>query len=181
MRRGFLSVTFLLGLGWSLTANASDELRPRIDALLKDYEAGSLNRDDLINSLAALKLEHAGRDLQAVTIDHVTIRVPDVARASAFYQDILDAPLLRVYSDTHYLGVNHSFFAIQPSDSKPAWIDHFCLGLKNFEPSQIAARLKAKGIAVEGGEPGSDTLRFVDPDGLHIQLCATDYAYRQTH
>ena len=88
-------------------------------------------------------------------------------------------PLLRVEPDTHYLGVGNSFMGLQPSDSNHAYIDHFSLGLMNFSAQGIMAKLAGKGIAIEG-EVGDDTVRFIDLDGLHIQLSSTDYAVNQT-
>jgi catechol 2,3-dioxygenase-like lactoylglutathione lyase family enzyme len=115
-----------------------------------------------------------------VTLDHFTVVAPDLERSSRFFQDVLGIPLLRALPDTHYLGVGNSFLGIQPSSSHPACIDHFCLGLKNFDANGIVARLAQKGIAIEG-EAGVDSVRFFDPDGLLVQLSSTDYARRQTY
>jgi hypothetical protein len=89
-------------------------------------------------------------------------------------------PLLRAEPDTHYLGLRNSFMGIQPSGSDRAYIDHFSLGLMAFDATGIMARLAQKGVTIEG-EAGVDSVRFVDPDGLHIQLSSIDYARKQTY
>jgi catechol 2,3-dioxygenase-like lactoylglutathione lyase family enzyme len=127
-----------------------------------------------------LDMEQAAADLQPVTLDHVTIKVADLERSSRFYQDVLGMPLLRAEPDTHYLGLGNSFMGIQSSGSDRAIIDHFNLGLMNFDARGIVARLAQKGISIEG-PAGADSVRFVDPDGLHIQLSSTDYARKQTY
>eukprot|EP00475_Leptophrys_vorax_P024252 TRINITY_DN3342_c0_g1_i1.p2 TRINITY_DN3342_c0_g1~~TRINITY_DN3342_c0_g1_i1.p2 ORF type:complete len:299 (-),score=95.22 TRINITY_DN3342_c0_g1_i1:45-941(-) len=120
--------------------------------------------------------------LQAVTIDHITIKVPDLEKTSLFYQKLFNLPLLRVIpGNTHYLGIgNNSFFGIQPSGSDKAWIDHFCIGLQDFNTEQIENKITSLGATLI---PPSyiNTVRFTDPWGYHIQLCSTDYAYVQTH
>ena len=121
----------------------------------------------------------AAPDLQPVTIAHLTMKVPNIERASHFYQEVLGMPLLRVEADPYYLGVGNSFMGLQPSGSNHAYIDHFSLGLMNFNAQGILARLAEKGVAIEG-EAGDETVRFLDPDGLHIQLSSTDYAMKQT-
>ena len=153
----------------------------RLSDLLDRFQSGGLARQAYLEQVLQLVAEKpAAPGLQPATIDHLTLKTPDLQRASRFYQEALDMPLLRAEADTHYLGVGNSFMGLQPSGSQPAYIDHFCLGLANFDPGRVIARLAQKGISIEG-EAGEDTLRFVAPDGLHIQLSSTDYARRQTY
>jgi catechol 2,3-dioxygenase-like lactoylglutathione lyase family enzyme len=157
-------------------------LAQRLEGLLEKYEKGQLPKNDFLKQATRLlEPDEGAPDLQPVTLDHVTFRVPDMERASRFYQDVLGMPLLRT-DPVHYLGVGNSFMAIEPFE-KPgqatAFVDHFCLGLKNFDAARIVARLAEKGIAIVGpADP--DTVRFVDPDGITVQLCSTDYARKQT-
>ena len=151
-----------------------------LSALLDSFSNGELTRESFLDKVTQLlELEPAAPDLQPVTLDHLTIKVPDLEQSSRFYQDVLGMPLLRALPDTHYLGVGDSFMGIQPSGSDQAYIDHFCLGLKNFNAGDILARLAQQGISIEG-EAGSDSLRFFDPHGLLIQLSSTDYARKET-
>ena len=64
-----------------------------IERLLTDFERGTVTRRQVALSLATLvgsvqaapKLE----GLRAVSLNHVTVRVPDVHRTSQFYQESL--------------------------------------------------------------------------------------------
>ena len=78
---------------------------------------------------------------------------------------------------THYLEVGDAFFGIQatPSNESPAFFDHFCFGLKNYDSLAIEKRLASYGYPLSGPR-NNDTVRFVDQDGFHIQLCIEGYA-----
>ncbi len=69
-----------------------------IERLLNDFERGSLTRRQLAASLAALATGAQGaskkEDLKAVTLNHVTVRVPDVQKTSRFYQEFFGMPQL---------------------------------------------------------------------------------------
>ncbi len=147
--------------------------KDKVTSWLQAYEAGALSREGLVKLLVEAKPERG-------TLDHVTLHVKDLEQTSRLYQEVFGLPLLRNENQTHYLGVGTSFLGLQPSGEEPARLDHFCLGVPGFDPVVIAKRLRERGLKVEGGEAGTDTLRFVDPDGLKIQVCATDYAINQT-
>ena len=59
----------------------------RIDKLLTDYESGKISREQFVNTVAN-GADTAAADLQAVTIDHVTVRVKDLAKSAKFYEDV---------------------------------------------------------------------------------------------
>ena len=67
-----------------------------IDGLLNDFERGSLTRRQLAASLALLVTgaQAAPKDsgIKAVTLNHVTVRVPDLHKTSQFYQDFFGMP-----------------------------------------------------------------------------------------
>lgn len=77
--------------------------------------------------------------LQAMRRDHVTIWVKDLEKSSAMYQRHFELDLRReIKGDTHCLGVgNGSFFGIQLSGKDYGYIDHYCLGLKDFDTDKI--------------------------------------------
>jgi hypothetical protein len=91
-----------------------------IEKLLSDLELGKLSRRQLALSLAALASgAHAAPDekgLQAVSINHVTVKVPDLHRTSDFYQSFFKMPLKQQSAKTHILGVGSSFFGIEQGD-----------------------------------------------------------------
>ena len=69
--------------------------------------------------------------MHAVSLNHVTVRVPDVERTSQFYQELFGMPLKQHSEKTHILGVGKSFFGIERKDGGPA-LDHYDFGIAGF-------------------------------------------------
>lgn len=181
----------------------AEDVKLVMKQLLDLYDEKQIDRLELEEKLSKA-ITHEGltnqagdeKDLQAIIFDHITIRVPDVVSTSNFYQQVFEMPLRRVVEEpegelTHYLQVGNAFFGIQesPKGSK-AFVDHFCIGLKNFNSDKIAKRLSDNGFDLSGPRylhhliiyhkiniyRNNDTVRFVDGDGFHIQLCTEGYA-----
>src|ERR1035437_9432058 len=95
-----------------------------IETMLSNYERGKLTRRQLALSLTALvasaQTTPQEKGLRAVTINHVTVKVPDLHRTSKFYQEFFGMPLKQQSASTHILGVGDSFFGIEQGDSKTA-------------------------------------------------------------
>ena len=67
--------------------------------LLDLYESGRMNRQEFVEALdqrEKQKGHNVAKDLQAIFIDHITVRVPNVEATSKFYQDVFQMPLRRV-------------------------------------------------------------------------------------
>jgi catechol 2,3-dioxygenase-like lactoylglutathione lyase family enzyme len=148
-----------------------------IEKLLADFERGSLSRRQLAASLALLATgaRAALKDdgLKAVTLNHVTVRVPDVHKTSQFYQEFFGMPLKQHSEKTHILGVGKSFFGIEQKGT-PAELDHIDFGIAGFDADAVLAKLKARNLKVEAGGT-KETFKFWDPDGFLIQLNGPDY------
>src|SRR3989442_14582736 len=95
-----------------------------IEKMLADFERGHVTRRQLALSLAALvsgaQAAPAETELKAATINHVTIRVPDLQRTSQFYQEFFGMPLQQQSATVHILGVGKSFFGIEQCDKRKA-------------------------------------------------------------
>src|SRR5260221_8380611 len=107
-----------------------------IEKLLNDFERGGLTRRQLASALAALvsgAAQAAPKEegLKAVTLNHVTVRVPDVHKTSQFYQEVFGMPLKQHSETTHLLGAAKSFFVIEQKGSAPA-LDHYDFGIAAF-------------------------------------------------
>ena len=148
-----------------------------IERLLNDFERGSLNRRQLAASLAALATgaQAAAKDegLKAVTLNHVTVRVPDVHKTSQFYQEFFGMPLKQHSEKTHILGVGKSFFGIEQKGT-PAELDHIDFGIAGFDADVVLAKLKARNLKVRAGGT-KESFKFWDPDGFLVQLNGPDY------
>ena len=148
-----------------------------IEKLLADFERGSLSRRQLAASLALLATgaRAALKDdgLKAVTLNHVTVRVPDVHKTSQFYQEFFGMPLKQHSEKTHILGVGTSFFGIEQKGT-PAELDHIDFGIAGFNADAVLAKLKARNLKVQEGGT-KESFKFWDPDGFLIQLNGPDY------
>ena len=124
-------------------------------------------------------------------LDHLVINVTDVARSAEWYQKILGMEI-KVFdpgtggAPRTSLMFGNQKINVRPRDaSKVEWFtaDHESAGsddlcfLTSSTPDQVAAHLKANGVAIEAG-PGPrqgarGTLRSVycrDPDGSLIEI-----------
>src|ERR1700688_2986908 len=125
-----------------------------IDKLIGDFERGSLSRRQLALSLAALvtsaQAAPSPSGMRAVSLNHVTVRVPDVHRTSQFYQDLFGMPLKQHSEKTHILGVGKSFFGIEQKGA-PAELDPLDFGMAGFDVDAVLAKLKARNLKLESG------------------------------
>jgi catechol 2,3-dioxygenase-like lactoylglutathione lyase family enzyme len=146
-----------------------------IDRLIGDFERGALSRRQLALSLAALvtgaQAAPSQSGMRAISLNHVTVRVPDVRRTSQFYQEMFGMPLKQHSDRTHILGVGKSFFGIEQKDGGPA-LDHYDFGIAGFNADQAVA--KAHNLTPEPGGT-KESFKFRDPDGFLVQLNGPDY------
>ena len=150
-----------------------------IEKLLNDFEGGALSRRQLAAALAALvsgAAQAATKDegLKAVTLNHVTVRVPDVQKTSKFYQEFFGMPLKQQSATIHILGVGESsFFGIEQDESKTAAVSHYDFGIANFNADEVRAKLTERGLKFDSNS--KESFKFYDPDGFHVQVNAPDY------
>ena len=148
-----------------------------IERLLSDFERGTLTRRQLALSLVTLigSAQSAPKPegLRAVSLNHVTVRVPDVHRTSQFYQEFFGMPLKQHSENTHILGVGKSFFGIEQKGTPPG-LDHYDFGIAGFDADDVMAKLKARNLKVEPGG-NKESFKFWDPDGFLVQVNGPDY------
>lgn len=131
-----------------------------------------------------------------------TIRVSDVARSVAFYQDLFAAPVQARQGETVYLriGSGPHFFAIAPvAPGEVPGIAHIALSVADFNLSRVQGRLAAFGVTpADAPLPGQNPLAsamhswvterdsgdvdittrelyFADVEGIRYQLTPEDY------
>ena len=148
-----------------------------IENMIRDFERGRLTRRQLAASVTALvsSRQTAAKPsrLRAVSLNHVTVRVPDLHRTSQFYQEFFGMPLKQHSDKTHILGVGKSFFGIEQKGDSPA-LDHYDFGIAGFNADDVTAKLKARNLKPEPGGT-KESFKFLDPDGFLVQLNAPDY------
>ncbi|HUA84679.1 MAG TPA: VOC family protein [Bryobacteraceae bacterium] len=148
-----------------------------IETMLRDFESGKLTRRHLALSLATMvasaQTPAKEKGFRAVTINHVTVKVPDLQRTSRFYQELFEMPLKQHSASTHILGVGNSFFGIEQGDEH-ARVDHYDFGIAAFDADRLRARLRKLSLKIQEGN-SQESFKFFDPDGLQIQVNAPDY------
>jgi catechol 2,3-dioxygenase-like lactoylglutathione lyase family enzyme len=156
-----------------------------IERMIGDLERGKLSRRQFAVSLAALA---AGsftppgalasppppQGFHAVSLNHVTVRVPDLHRTSKFYQQFFGMPLRQQSATVHILGVGDSFFGIEQGQNQTPTVDHYDFGIANFDADQVRARLSELNLKFSD-KTSKESFKFYDPDGFQVQVNAPEY------
>jgi glyoxylase I family protein len=149
-----------------------------IEKMVADFERGKLSRRQLAAALTGLvsaaNAAPAASDFKAVGVNHVTLRVPDVQRSTRFYQEIFGMPMRKSSPTVNILSLNaNCFFGIEAANEKGPAVDHFSLAIQNFKSAEVAAKLEKRGVKLAG--VSREGLKFIEPDGMLVQLNAPDY------
>jgi catechol 2,3-dioxygenase-like lactoylglutathione lyase family enzyme len=156
-----------------------------IERMIGDLERGKLTRRQFAVSLAALAAGSftspsalaspaAPEGFRAVSLNHVTVRVPDLHRTSKFYQQFFGMPLRQQSATVHILGVGDSFFGIEQGQNQTATVDHYDFGIANFDADQVRARLSELNLKFSD-KTSKESFKFYDPDGFQVQVNAPEY------
>jgi catechol 2,3-dioxygenase-like lactoylglutathione lyase family enzyme len=158
---------------------------PNLDALLKQYENGSLSRRDLLAALALLIAAPAGADAAQApkpvgavkSMNHVTVFVPNVQKSVDFYQGLFGMPILTRQDAGINLSTGNGFYGIYPAQNATAGsINHVCFGMENFDADAVLKQLTDRSIKANIRLRGdTKELYFTDPDGIRVQLQDVKY------
>ena len=146
-----------------------------VEKMLSDFERGVLSRRQLAATLAGLATTaatmpaalsapaKAAPSLKAISLNHVTVKVPDLQKTSKFYQEFFGMKLAQQSDTIHILSVGNSFFGIEQKPG-PAGLDHFDFGLEGWDAAAMHAKLKARGLSQTPNSRG---------DGQSVRLPGT--------
>jgi catechol 2,3-dioxygenase-like lactoylglutathione lyase family enzyme len=148
-----------------------------ISDLLNRFEKGALTRRGLVQGLAMLTAASGGSQaqvpgaaLKAAKIDHMSIQVTDLPRSIAFYQQIFG--LTSVSEDKPNeivrLGVGTKALVSLHHKSPTGLVDHFAIGVENFNRDAVIRELKARGVTPEDNLDAG--FHIVDPEGISVQI-----------
>jgi catechol 2,3-dioxygenase-like lactoylglutathione lyase family enzyme len=146
--------------------------------MLDRYESGAVSRRQLVQSLAALAVAGPAAAASESTfkgsgLNHVALRVADIPRTKKFYQELLGLPLIRESETSCFLKLGNDFLTF--FKNQPAGLDHYCIAIENFNPGAVMGELKRNGLNPRRPD-GTDRIYFRDPDGLEVQLSASDHS-----
>ena len=153
-----------------------------VEKMLSDFERGVLSRRQLAATLtglataaATMPAALAAPSLKAITLNHVTVKVPNLQKTSKFYQEFFGMKLAQQSETTHILSVGDSFFGIEQKPG-PASLDHYDFGLEGWDAAAMRAKVKAHGLQITPGSRGDDeSFKFNDPDGFVVQVNGPKY------
>src|SRR4029079_2663801 len=118
---------------------------------------------------------------QGRTLNHVSLAVTDVEKSASFYKALLGLQEgSRPVNGGSTLGLGDGFLGLYKLPG-PGTVNHFCIGVDDFDPDRMADRFKQQGIqATVDRNPanrtsGGDQLYFTDPDKTRVQLGPNGY------
>jgi catechol 2,3-dioxygenase-like lactoylglutathione lyase family enzyme len=135
-----------------------------------------MSRRELVALLTALAVtpavEAQAPVLQGATLNHASLIVSNLEQSAGFYQRVFGLPVKSTQQGGVNLGVGDAFLGIyQGGANAMPHINHFCFGLRNFDPARTVAALEAQGLKAESRErDGVTQVYTADPDNLRIQL-----------
>jgi len=146
-----------------------------LESLVSNFESGSLSRRDFVRGILLVTAvgKVASPAPKAVSLNHVTLAVSDVMASQSFYERVLGVKEVSRQSNGVNLALGESFLGLY--ETEPAGrIDHFCVGVENFDIPVLADELSGLGVEpmIRQDRP---ELYFSDPDGIRVQFSGRDY------
>ena len=119
--------------------------------------------------------------MRVLRLDHVVLRVSDLARAEAFYSAVLGASVERRIDKPIVLvqlRIGDSILDLVPGrkSGEGGDMDHFCMRVEPFDAEAIAAHVRRCGGEPEpvrelyGADGYGPSIYFRDPDGNKVEV-----------
>lgn len=165
-----------------------------IEELLARYEAGAVTRKEVVSALALavvpggwsgrverprlvdMRSTQSQGVLRGININHVNLQVASLDRSEAFYRRLFSLPPRREVPGRPYaldLADGRSFLSL-PERAPTGVIDHFCVGVEDFEPTRVGNALRAAGLDRDL-QVAADFVYVTDPDGIRVQISGPDW------
>ena len=148
-----------------------------ISDLLNRFEKGALSRRGLIQGLAVLAAAGGATSaaqaqdggLKGVKIDHISIQVSDLPRAVAFYEKIFGLTVMSEDKPNEISRLGAGKIIVSLHHKNPTGlVDHFAIGVENFNKERVTQQLKALGLTAE--ENLDAGFHIQDPEGMNVQI-----------
>lgn len=107
---------------------------------------------------------------QGTGINHIALRVTDIARSRDFYQEHFGVPVVRESESNCFLGLGKNFLALFKAE-KPG-MDHYCYSIADYDPVAVMAKLEPLNLNARRHD---DRVYFDAPDGITIQVASEDH------
>jgi catechol 2,3-dioxygenase-like lactoylglutathione lyase family enzyme len=148
-----------------------------ISRLLEGYEKGRMSRRDLIRGLTVLAASAGaarGAGFQGNSINHISLYVTNLQRSTDFYQRTFGCTVNKRDGNNQLVfGKN---FLVLRQGNPPGKVDHFAIGVDNFNQDAVTADLKARGATPVTQQGGDFGFHVMDPDGFPVQISGNNPA-----
>jgi catechol 2,3-dioxygenase-like lactoylglutathione lyase family enzyme len=140
------------------------------------FERGRLSRRELIHALTVLATAAgaattaSAASLKAGSINHASVLVSDMARSIDFYNRVFGLSVINEdkANKISRLGSGGKVLVSLRVEPPPGLIDHFAIGVENFNREAVTENLKEFGLTPrENIEFG---FHVKDPDGANVQI-----------
>jgi glyoxylase I family protein len=137
-------------------------------------------------NIGTREADSTGAAVNISGLDHVVLRVGDLDRAIAFYENVLNCRVERRLEQPKLvqLRAGASLIDLVPASGSPGDaadpagrnMDHFAVRVDGFDAAALAAHLRRHGITVGevreryGAEGYGPSLYITDPDGNTVEL-----------
>jgi len=148
-----------------------------ISNLVNRFEKGALSRRELVQGLAMLTAAGGAASsalaqdaaLKGTKIDHVSIQVTDLPRSIAFYQKMFGLTVVGEDKPNEIvrLGMGKTLVSLHHK-SPTGLVDHFAIGVENFNKESVARKLKEAGANPEDNLDAGFHIK--DPEGISVQI-----------
>jgi catechol 2,3-dioxygenase-like lactoylglutathione lyase family enzyme len=147
-----------------------------INRLIQRFEDGTLSRRQLVRGLAMLAAGAAAapavgqtRGFQGGFISHVSLSVSDLPRSTDFYQKVFGLAVLSQDKPNEIvrLGLKRTLVSLRRASPKGV-VDHFAIGVENFNRESVAKDLADRGVTPEQNVEAG--FHVQDPDGFPVQI-----------
>ena len=150
-------------------------MKAAISKLLEAYENGTMSRRVLVQGLALLAAgsgvaEAAG--FQGNSINHVSLFVSNLQRSTDFYQRVFGCSVNK-RDGNNQLMFGKDYLVLRPGNP-PGKVDHFAIGVDNFNQDSVTSDLKARGTVPIDQQGGNFGFHVLDPDGFPVQISANN-------
>jgi len=152
-------------------------MKRTISRLLEAYEKGKMSRRDLVRGLAlmAATAETASAaGFQGNSINHISLYVSNLDRSTDFYQRTFGCKVNK-RDGNNQLVFGKNFLVLRPGNPA-AKVDHFAIGVDNFNKEAVTTDLKSRGATPIDQQGGNFGFHVVDPDGFPVQISANNPA-----
>ena len=152
-------------------------MKSTISRLLKTYEDKKLSRRELVEGLALLAAgagTASAAGFQANSISHVSLYVSNLQRSTDFYKRTFGLSVSKGEPNLNQLMLGKSSFLLLREGKPPGKVDHFAIGVPDFDKTSLTADLKARGATALDVNPrpvgGGLGFHVLDPDGFPVQI-----------